>query len=161
MESLCFHVVPNHFYYPIPDTDDLLEKEPRKQTYLTEGSDWQEEEQLDLLNEFSEYFSEYSSSGSGFESNGDGPILYAMVRKFKPGKIIEIGSGSSTNVALTASRRNEQESGAITEVTPIEPYPNEELQKLAEKHHNHTLIESRAEEIAVEDYCQLNDSAFC
>ena len=159
-ESLGFHIVPNHFYYPIPDTSNLRQKQPWNEEYSTAGVELKDEEQLKLLDNLSGYFPEYSSSGSGFESNGDGTVLWAMIRKFKPQRIIEVGSGTSTKVALSASERNEIDSNVTTEITAIEPYPSKELQNLDEKHNNLTLIKSRAEDIAVEDYCELESGDF-
>jgi len=160
-QSLGFHIVPNHFYYPIPDTSDLREKQPWNETYPTEGIDLKEDEQLELLDDFNDYFVKYPFPDErGFTPNGDGPILYAMVREFQPDRIIEVGSGASTEVALTASQKNEQESGTATEITAIEPYPDDDLQTLAEDSDNLTLRKSRAEDIRVSEYCQLDDGDF-
>lgn len=161
-QSLGFHVVPNHFYYPIPDTNDLRQKQPWNNTYPTAGINLQEDKQLELLDNFNDYFAEYSfpEEEHGFAAHGDGPILYAMVRNFQPNRFIEVGSGESTKVALTASRKNEQESGTLMEITAIEPYPDEGLEELAEDNNNLTLLKSRAEDVSVRDYCQLEAGDF-
>lgn len=161
-QSLGFHIVPNHFYYPIPDTNDLRQKQLWNKRYPTAGIDLREDKQLELLNDFNEYFAEYSFSEeeNGFAVHGDGPILYAMVREFQPDRIIEVGSGESTKVALTASKKNEQESGTLTKITSIEPFPDKDLQELAKDNDNLTLLKSRAEDVSVSDYCQLDDGDF-
>lgn len=126
-QSLGLHVVPNDFYYPIPDTDDLRQKQPWNEEYPTTGVDLQEGKQLELLNDFEDYFSEYdfSEEDEGFVTHGDGPVLYAMVRQFKPDRIIEVGLGESTEMALAASRRNERDSGTLTKIKSIDQYHSE------------------------------------
>lgn len=159
-ERFGFFVVPDHFYYPIPSTDDLRRKRPWDEAYPTAGIDLREEFQLGLLNDFEPYVSEYEPSDSGFESNGDGPVLYAMVRELEPDRVVEVGSGTSTRVVLEASERNASESGERTDVVAIEPYPDDDLRELAERHDNLTLRESRAEEVDVEYYTSLGSGDF-
>jgi predicted O-methyltransferase YrrM len=54
---------------------------------------------------------------------GDSEYLYNMIRLFKPGKIIEIGSGSSTLMAINAIRKNKELHPEYTcEHICIEPY---------------------------------------
>ena len=58
----------------------------------------------------------------------DGAMLYSMIRKYKPRRIIEVGSGSSSLLSLLALERNAAEraepAGAFT---AIEPYPTPAL----------------------------------
>lgn len=55
----------------------------------------------------------------------DGYILYAMVRHFRPRRIIEIGSGNTTYLAAQAAERNRADDpNHSCELTAIEPYPN-------------------------------------
>ena len=49
---------------------------------------------------------------------GDGEILYAMVRSFKPRRIIEVGAGYSTLMIREALRRNDSDCRHIC----VEPY---------------------------------------
>jgi predicted O-methyltransferase YrrM len=54
---------------------------------------------------------------------GDSEYLYNMIRHFKPGKIIEIGCGSSTLMALNALKKNKENDPAYEcEHICIEPY---------------------------------------
>jgi predicted O-methyltransferase YrrM len=60
----------------------------------------------------------------------DGEILYCMVRKFKPVKIIEIGSGFSTYLLAQAILRNKEEIHDYNcELTACDPFPNDVLKK--------------------------------
>ncbi len=55
----------------------------------------------------------------------DGYMLYAMVRHFRPRRIIEIGSGNTTYRSAQAAERNRADSSDyLCEITAIERYPN-------------------------------------
>jgi len=141
-ERLGIHIVPNHFYQPIPDVrylDNHLWETPSALV----GIDMDEQSQAELLSEFyGAYKHEYdlfptSKTGrpydyfvnnGGFESV-DGEILYCIIRHFKPKRIIEIGSGNSTYLSASAIQKNKEEDPKYTcELTAIEPYPNKVLQ---------------------------------
>jgi len=142
-ERLGVHVVPNHFYQPIPDArylDDRLWETPSALV----GVDIDEQSQIALLSRFSDTYKheyeqfptsktsrphEYFVNNGGFESV-DGEILYCIIRHFKPKRIIEIGSGNSTYLSASAIQKNKEEDPEYTcEFTAIEPYPNKVLQK--------------------------------
>ena len=53
----------------------------------------------------------------------DGAALYAMVRKTKPSRILEIGSGHSTRFVMRAIR----DGGVSAEVTCVDPAPRADL----------------------------------
>jgi predicted O-methyltransferase YrrM len=62
---------------------------------------------------------------NGMYGPGDGEIYYSLIRYLKPKRIIEIGSGASTLLALAASRANLGEDvAARTTITCVEPYEN-------------------------------------
>ena len=56
----------------------------------------------------------------------DAEMLYGVIRHFRPRRIVEIGSGFSTLAAAAACRKN-LESGHVTELICIEPFPSETL----------------------------------
>ena len=59
----------------------------------------------------------------------DAEYLYSIIRLRKPRKIVEIGSGYSTLMALSAVRRNAQEDSAHScEMFCVEPYENRWLE---------------------------------
>lgn len=139
-ERLGLHVVPNHFYQPIPDTRELTDAVFSRRTELT-GIDMREEAQCRLLEEVAAaYKSEYDALPRGktdvahqfYLNNGtyesvDAEMLYSMVRHFKPRRMIEIGSGFSTYLAAQALQKNQAADGISCEFTAIEPYPNQVL----------------------------------
>jgi hypothetical protein len=143
-QAIGIHVTPNHFYDPIPDTKQLAPSIWDVPTSLP-GVDLNEQGQLDLLESVVTPFKpEYSTfplhrtrgHDGYYVFNGnfetvDGEVLYALIRHFKPQRIVEVGSGASTLLALKATRLNKRE-GNGCELTTIDPFPPESL------HHNST-----------------------
>ena len=135
-QRLGIHVVPNHYYEPVPDTSRLGEDTWSRRSALV-GIDIGEKRQMELLAEFELKFKrEYDSFPQrktavphefSFENDSFGPvdaeILYCMIRHFRPRKILEIGSGNSTYVSAKAVIRNKEE-GSDCELVCIEPFPN-------------------------------------
>ena len=68
---------------------------------------------------------------NGFFKSGDSEYLYNLIRKFKPKKIIEIGSGFSTRMIINSINKNKEEDINYTcDVKCIEPYRFFSLEKL-------------------------------
>ncbi|NGX30879.1 MAG: hypothetical protein K940chlam8_00233 [Chlamydiae bacterium] len=83
----------------------------------------------------------------------DGLMFYAMLRHFKPKRVIEIGSGHSTKLACDAICKNKNNGN----ITCIEPYHSSILEQLPI-----TLIKKRVEECPLQLFDQLekNDLLF-
>lgn len=147
-ESLGFYVVPKHFYFPIPDTE-TCRRYDFDQEFPLNGISMDDLSMCSLLQNFARFKEEYATlyRPTGYESNGDGAVLYAMVRTWKPKRIIEIGSGSSTRVSCYAMQRNEREGDARGEILAIEPYPRRELLQFVAGNPYVTLVPRLAEEI--------------
>ena len=144
-EKLGFYVIPKHYYYPIPETRELLLREKKiwKNSELI-GIDMNEKIQLKFLKEvFPNYKSEYIRFpkdknqrdskfdfyfGSGGIAEVDAEVLYCMIRHFKPSTIIEIGSGSSTLLIAQACRVNKREVGKVSKFIVVDPYPRKTIQ---------------------------------
>ena len=134
-ERMGFHVTPNHFHQPIPDSGALPEALWTRQSEMV-GVDMNEPFQLHLLQDaFPRFHDEYRHFArektrvphefyynNGFFNGADAPILYCMVRHFRPKRIIEIGSGFSTMISAAAALRN-----GHTELIAIEPHPGDLL----------------------------------
>ncbi len=140
-EKLGFHITPNHYYQPIPDTRTLKDDLWLKQSELV-GIDINEEAQINLLSYFSSQFKEEYESFPRTKTSipyqyyllndsfgpVDGEILYCMIRHFKPKRIIEIGSGNSTYLSAQAILKNKEEDNNYEcELIAIDPYPNDIL----------------------------------
>lgn len=136
------HVLPVHYYSPVPDTREL----PAGGEFPLDapmGFDLNIELAFDRLDRFSQkYAIEYNSFSknpgadahdyyldNGAYRSGDAEILYSMVRDLKPRRIVEIGSGYSTLLICRAIRENKKElQGYQCEFVAIEPYPPQILQ---------------------------------
>ena len=81
-----------------------------------------------------------------FFSKGDAEIYYQIIRHAKPNKIVEIGSGQSTLIALEAIKKNEEENNKTTQLTCVEPYENFWLEDL-----NIAIIRKKIEDINFDD----------
>lgn len=139
-EERGYHVTPVHFYEPLPDTRALKDRLWSAHSSLA-GVRIREEAQLGLLQElvgkFKEEYEAFPRERTGvphqyyvhnttFEAV-DGEVLYCMIRRFKPERIFEIGSGNSTYLSAQAVLKNKRESGCECELIAFEPYPNEVL----------------------------------
>ncbi|WP_354043695.1 class I SAM-dependent methyltransferase [Devosia sp. UYZn731] len=91
------------------------------------GVDMNETGQMELLDTtFSSYADEYVPQPNGGLSLADAFALYALIRERKPRKMVEIGGGDSTLIAMRAVEKNRTE-GFPCHFTCIEPYPRQFL----------------------------------
>jgi hypothetical protein len=126
-ERIGLHVTPAHFYYPIPVSSELADGIFEQRTEGV-GLDWNEVHQLSLLREvFPRYATEVEFPQNLGLSVVDAAILHAMIRHFRPAKIVEVGSGLSTEFAARACLLNAQEEHPC-ELVAIEPYPRPSLE---------------------------------
>ncbi len=121
------------------------------------------EEQLDQLSKFAYneellLFPEEKTKNMEFYyhnahyESGDAEFLYNMIRYCKPIKIVEIGSGYSTLMAINAIRKNREENiNYICEHICIEPYEKPWLEKLDVE-----VIRSRVELVDKDKFLELN-----
>jgi hypothetical protein len=130
----------DHYYEPLFNPKDL--RKPLSDDRELPGLDLNISEQLDLLKQFQfndelEAFPlnrqkslEYFYHNSFFES-GDAEYLYNMIRLVKPRRILEIGSGQSTLMAVNAIQANRRDDpGNVCEHVCIEPYEASWLENL-------------------------------
>ena len=101
------------------------------------------------LKEESENYGFKIKNGS-FE-NGDAEIYYQILRYLKPKKIIEVGSGHSTQICLEAIKKNKEESGIDTNLICVEPYENKWLEKLGVN-----VVRKKIEDIDLDWHNELN-----
>ena len=130
-----YHITQSSFYSPVPDTNHLTDECWTRSSELR-GVNLNETAQLQLLERFQKLFrAEYSVFprskpdgaprfyfGNVSLEAVDAEVLYCMVRDLAPKRIVEIGSGFSTLIALEALARNQSE-GKEGSVTAIEPHP--------------------------------------
>ena len=152
-----YHIRPIHYYEPLPDFRSITtEQLNRRRTYP--GIDFKWDEQLTLVNDLARYSDELRELQFDFDNvffNGfDAAVYYSLIRHLQPQRIVEIGGGYSTQMAVRALARN-----GTGKLTCIEPYPEERLNgaKL-----DIELITKRVEEIDIDFFSGLkaNDILF-
>ena len=169
-QTFGFHITPNHFYQPVPDTRTLTNDIWDHESVLA-GLDIQAQNCLELLNTFQLEFNkeydvfpydksdipyEYYFNNNDFRSV-DGEILYCMIRYFKPRKIIEVGSGYSTYLSAKAILRNKElDNNYDAELIAIEPYPNEVLENGFRGLSR--LIKKNVQDISLDFFKELNEN---
>jgi hypothetical protein len=133
LQKLGLNLTPNHFYWPIPDMEELTQRE--WPIYAAPaGCDFRLRDQLDLAHHFrSLYVPELTWNSrptddtyhynNGYFESCDAEVGYCMVRDWKPRRIIEIGSGFSTRAMAEALRVNQEQDGIIGELITVDPYP--------------------------------------
>jgi predicted O-methyltransferase YrrM len=128
-----FFVPPGHFYSPWPDKDDAarhLEKIGRSGLKPLQGVAIDDERIKDTWNTLLPFmrtapFQDDANAQhryhrlNDFYSYGDGTVYYGLIAQMRPKRIIEIGSGFSSALALDAR----DHLGLNTHLTFIEPYP--------------------------------------
>ena len=162
--------ITDHYYQPLINPVKHLNK-PLNEDRLLPGINWNVEEQLSLLNKFN-YTKElkaipqerneankfqYYFNNPSYRS-GDGEFLYNMVRHFKPQRIIEIGCGYSTMLAVQAETKNAAEDQAHKcKHICIEPYEMPWLEQLQVE-----VIRQKVEDVNTTLFTQLeaNDILF-
>jgi len=131
------HLLPKHFYLPIPDDTDKLDQFWNVQSAMA-GVDCNVPLALEVMERICPpYLPEFRATfpvegpldPPGFYLiNGgymavDAHVYYCMIRHYKPRRIMEIGNGNSTLLAITACNKNAEECGWRATVTSIDPYP--------------------------------------
>lgn len=126
-------VVPNHYYWPIPDVAELERREwplyspppacgfrLREQVGL--GQEFADRYQSEFLWDELPCKDRYHYQNGYFESC-DAEVAYAMVRQWKPRRIVEIGSGYSTRIMAAALDANLKKDAIAGELITIDPHP--------------------------------------
>lgn len=121
-----------HYYEPLFHPMDL--RRPLHEPRDLPGVDFRRDAQLALLTAF-DYEDELAafpmdaSRAGGFHYNngsfesGDAELWYSMIRHLKPRMVLEVGSGNSTYLTLSALRKNAEEiPGNVCRHICIEPF---------------------------------------
>jgi predicted O-methyltransferase YrrM len=155
--------VRDQYYQPLINPGRDLRK-PLNQPRALPGIDWNLEEQLTLVQRF-KYQDELKALPRSkkdapelhfYHDNpsfcpADAEFCYNIIRHFKPRRIIEIGCGYSTLLAMAAEKKNKAENSdhGCTH-TCIEPYEMPWLEKLGV-----TVIRSKVEDLPLSTFSQL------
>jgi hypothetical protein len=133
LQRLGINLTPNHFYWPVPDVEELARREWPIYS-APPGCDFRLREQVMLARDFSKHYVPELNWGShptadsyhynnGYFESCDAEVAYSMVRDWKPRRIIEIGSGFSTRAMAQALRVNQERDGIAGELITVDPNP--------------------------------------
>jgi hypothetical protein len=137
LRRLGFDLVRRHFYSPIPDPAEIPADVWSRESDLTAvefdvaaGRDFVQRELAAFITEYSPPDGPTGDPhrfylNNGFYESVDAETLYAMVRRFAPPRIVELGSGMSTLVIADARARGAASEDAQHLV--IDPYPRPDL----------------------------------
>ncbi len=145
-------VSPGHYYSPISSAEDV----DRALSWPAEvpGVDLRADAQTSLMREL-DLSPPAGPRWSARESNNmygraDSTIYAALLRRFRPHAVVEVGSGYSTAVLLDIAADSEFE----TEVTCIEPYPKR-LESVLVPADDVTLLRRPVQEVPVSYFKSL------
>lgn len=135
LQRVGINVTPNHFYWPIPDVQEL-ERREWPTSMATVSFDFRFERQIELLRTMTaKYGAEWTFSDRPTEDAGayhynncffetvDAEIAYSFVRHFKPARVVEVGTGFSTRILSAALHANLRRDGLGGELVSIDPIP--------------------------------------
>lgn len=138
------HVLPVHHYSPVPnirqlrDTVELWAKKSELPGVAVNLDSQASSLRTICIPYRSEYVGNpcYREAVTGFMGPGFGYIeaqaLHAVVRHFKPSRILEVGSGVSTYCMARALTRNHEDSEGYGTLKSIDPAPSTALLRLPE-----------------------------
>jgi Methyltransferase domain len=129
---LGFLLLSDHFYQPVASREALLDHDQRFSAVL-DSLDAQADRVESLADAHGgELAIELPAFGYGRDGDQlpqvDAALLYAMVRREQPSRVIEIGSGSSTTVIASALRRNAIDDGVKSNFISIDPFATPRLE---------------------------------
>ena len=161
-----------HFYSPIPNLGVVRQREQQifgETPRTLPGLDLNEEEQLRLLGQLQEFYDDQpftASPGNGlryfFENAAfrysDAIFLHCLIRKIRPKRIVEVGSGYSSCVTLDTNALYFENS---IDCTFIEPHSTL-LRQLAgsQNQQNLRILERPLEIVPVEEFSRLSSGDF-
>ena len=149
-EKAGVHIKIPHFYSPLPtvsELDDGLWDEVNDA-----GIRWNDDESFGLLRKLSAFAGDFArivESGGWDPSNPafshhDAIVYYCMVRHLRPSRIVEVGSGYSTQLACLAA------AATGTSITCVEPHPGDPLRGLDVR-----LLERRVQDVDMAEFESL------
>jgi len=163
MLSVGVFPIRDHYYEPLFNPRHI--NKPLSDDRCLPGIDFNVEEQLSLIGkfQFGEELKDISDTKiddlSYYKSNnqfgaGDAEYWYNIIRRIKPRKIVEIGSGNSTLMAIKAIKRNiADDSSYECEHTCIEPFEMPWLEKTGI-----SVLRDKVEDVDVGLFSQLDEN---
>lgn len=156
---------PGHFYSPLPDITTVEAEHQRAYARpAIDAVDLNDAGQVALLEELAQFAGEFDwpkeeTPGrryrlvNNFFEYGDALMLFLMIRRFSPKRIVEVGSGFSSALMLDVNERFYD--GAI-DLTFVEPHPSRlrSLFRPAEEETTRLLVQF-VQDVPLETYASL------
>lgn len=162
-----------HFYSPVHSPEDLTEYDDVKQrstkNFTKEIPGFSDKKMISLYKHLTRYFKDYdylesdNSSSRFFIKNVSYPItdsliLFAMIRHFKPKRIIEIGSGMTSALMIDVNERFFNNS---IDLTFIEPYTDFLYSRIKERDmKKYKIIEKKVQAVPLKLFSELKKGDF-
>jgi len=160
-------VPPGHYYSPIADRADIdramAVADDRSDATALPGVDLREAAQRELAARLSVHWPQVPTARiDGWRYHPDNPmfgladaaIYHSMLRELRPGRVIEVGSGFSSAIALDTADRHLPE----LDLTFVEPYPDRLLGLLTDTDRRRSrLIRSAVQDVPLDTYDALAD----
>jgi predicted O-methyltransferase YrrM len=158
---------PGHFYSPVPSKRDVQEylgwKEQRGLIREFPAIQMDDKVQLQMLDSLKPYYPLFPFQAEPVDgllyhfnnpnySHTDGIILFCMLNRLRPRRVIEIGSGFSTCAILDTNRLFLQ---SQMRITSIEPHPELLRSLIANSTGALTIVESRLQDADIKLFDQL------
>ena len=146
------YVAPGHFYSPATSTADR-DRAVQWRSRPPVGLDLREAHQAQLMRELSPLMTDLPEDRwqpNGMFDRSDASVLHAMLRHHQPKRLVEIGSGYSTAVALDVVARHLPE----LDITCVEPNP-QRLRSRLRPGDRVTIIDEPVQEAPLEIFRSL------
>src|SRR5712671_3984222 len=134
-QQLGFHIVGDHFYDPVPNTNTIKTAYTTGPRELPISVNWSSlvSDAYTLIGSYAEDYLKNRAAFGYVESNYyfygiDALYYYSFIREQRPRRIIEIGQGFSTRIALAALAQNARMHEMTPELISIDPYSRLTLQ---------------------------------
>jgi Methyltransferase domain len=167
---LGFHILPAHYYAPVPNilelkrTIDLWAK-PSAMSGVHIDLDEQIDDLRRVCTPFQQEFrgnpyyqhatkQPFRSGRSRFFGYIEAQVLHAVVRYYKPARLIEIGGGVPTYCTFQAVSMNRRDAGVNGHITCIESDPIDMIKNINSE--NFELIARPIQDVPLEYFKQLN-----
>lgn len=163
-QRLKVDILPRHFYSAIPDVRELRTDDSWRvaselpgvrgcdlDAQLAEVSGWFGADIRSQIESEDPYERAVRANGAIGFGPAEAQLLHAFVGTRRPRRIVQVGAGVSTSVALHAAGLNE----AGTRITCVDPYPTDYLVQLADADQI-DLIRQPAQSVPMETFTSLS-----
>ena len=166
-ERVGLQIQPRHYYSVVPSLRDLEANRDRWTRPSAMGGvalevDHQRSVLEDLATVGIDPMPAYDAVEAGNVGEGmgavDAELLYRTVRRAKPRRVIEIGSGTSTAYLAAALEANaaEADGGDAGELVCVEPFRHQQLEAITESI-PHRVIRELAQDVSLDEFRALGD----